>query len=370
VSNRSGVRIPAGSFFLEKQQKGIKLKKAIIIGSIIVGIMGFIYILNSFSAKEVFEPFKNASLFSVLGFIFISFLMSVVLTKKWHVINKSIDIKIPFWELYLYRLSGYCISYLTPGPRVGGEPVIASLLKKRGINYMKSLSAMVIDKTLDASASGVVFIIGVFTALSWFALPGNTKSLMIVVAVLFAAIIGYFYYRMLKGKNFLGKIIQITKMNKISFLKKYEKKITDFEELIIKFHKTKKKAFLKATSLAFLSVILMFFEYFFVLRILGESTSVVGLFLIVAFVGAALLFPIPAAIGSLEAGQISAAAINGLKSSIGFGISIIIRARDLVWVFMGFMLLFYFGFDIKRFFKKSLRKYVRINKNVKVYFKE
>ncbi len=346
------------------------MKKALILATIIVGLVSFIYILNSFSASEVFDPFKNASLWAVLGFIAVSFLISCVLTLKWYVINKSMGINIPFWHLYFYRLAGYCISYVTPGPRIGGEPVMANLLKKRGVDYVKSLSAMLVDKTFDASSSGITFVIGVLAAITWLALPSDTKYLMILIAAIFCALIIYFYSRMLQGKDFLLKILSITSLDRLGIVKKYRQKIVSFEKISIRFYKKEKTAFVAAAVLAFTGVILTFFEYFFVLKILGQSTSVLGIFLMVSFVGIALLLPIPAAIGSLEAGQVFAASLNSLKSSIGLGVSFIIRARDVVWVSLGFLLLAYFGFDIKRFFRRLFRRYIRINKNVKVYLQE
>lgn len=346
------------------------MKKILIIATVIIGVISFFYIIGSFSTKEVFEPFLNASWWAITGFILVSFLISVSLTKRWEVINKTVGIKIPFWQLYLYRLAGYCISYVTPGPRVGGEPVVAGLLKKRGINYMQSLSAMVVDKTLDGSVSAVVFIIGTIAAISWFALPQNITLVLIISAVFFAALIAYFYYRMLKGKDFIALLIRFLRLDKIKKIKKYEQKIVSFEKLIIRFYKKEKKAFIIATLLCVVNIVLMFFEYTFVLAILGEKTSAIGIFFIVAFIGAALLFPIPAAIGSLEAGQVSAAAINSMKSSIGFSLSLIIRVRDIIWVIIGFLILFYFGFDIKNYFKKFFRKYIKINKNIKVYLRD
>lgn len=347
------------------------MKNKIILGlSLAIGVIAFLYIVNSYSFDEVFTPFRNASLWAIGGFILASFLITVVLTKRWQTVNKALGIDVPFWDLYLYRFAGYCISYITPGPRVGGEPVMASLLKKRGVDYTKSLSAMVIDKTIDAAMVGIVFIIGVLVLLVGFALPDSVKNGMILAAIIFASLIGYFFYRVINGKQVLGSLFRVFRLHTIHRLKRFEQKLLAFEKVMIRFYTRKKRSFLNVVLWELLLFPLMWLEYTSAMGILGIGIDAMGVFLLVTLTAAAMLLPIPAALGSMEAGQISALAAKSIKTSLGLSLAIIIRIRDLIYVFFGFLLLFYFGFDIRKVVKKMFRKYVRVNKNVKVYLRE
>ncbi|RJQ18123.1 UPF0104 family protein [Candidatus Woesearchaeota archaeon] len=341
-------------------------KSWLIWASIIIGLVFFGYILGKFPLSDLIEPFENASLLSILFFILVSFLITLNNTLKWHLVNKAMGIKIGFWELYKYRLAGYSVSYVTPGPRVGGEPTMAALMKKKGVEYVQSISAMVIDKSIEVSTSGLLFIIGVLVVLIGFALPQNIRVFMIVAAVVFGIIIGFFYYRMLNGNNFFLKIIRVLRLDTFKFVKKYEQKLILFESLILRFYNKERTAYFIILFFTILGWVLMYFEYSAALAILGEHASIIGIFLMVSFVGAALILPIPMAIGSLEAGQITAFSIVGLKSSLGVTLAFLIRARDFLLIFAGFLLLVYYGFDVKKQLQKVFRKSVTIKKNVKV----
>lgn len=101
----------------------------------------------------------------------------------------------------------------------------------------------------------------------------------------------------------------------------------------------------------------MFIEYKTALLILGISViSFEGLFLIICMMGAAYLIPVPLALGVLEAGQMSIFPAIGLKAAAGIGLSMLIRARDLMWTFLGIIILLVYGFNFFKAYKESLKK--------------
>ena len=77
------------------------------------------------------------------------------------------------------------------------------------------------------------------------------------------------------------------------------------------------------------------------------------IFLIVTLVGIAYLLPIPMALGTLEAGQISAFAILSLSTAAAVGMSFIIRAKDMLIAFWGVGILSFYGFDINKSLSKQ-----------------
>jgi uncharacterized membrane protein YbhN (UPF0104 family) len=92
----------------------------------------------------------------------------------------------------------------------------------------------------------------------------------------------------------------------------------------------------------------MFFEYKFATTLLGINVGVIEIFFIVSFIGMAILFPIPMAIGALEAGQISAFAIIGLQASAGIALAFLVRAKDIVTALIGMILLAFYGFHVPK----------------------
>lgn len=61
----------------------------------------------------------------------------------------------------------------------------------------------------------------------------------------------------------------------------------------------------------------------------------------------ALLFPVPMAVGALEAGQVSAFNMIGLAGGAGVALAFLVRMKDFIWGVAGIILLAIFGFDVK-----------------------
>jgi len=76
------------------------------------------------------------------------------------------------------------------------------------------------------------------------------------------------------------------------------------------------------------------------------------IFSVIAIMGFAYVVPIPAALGALELGQASLFGAIGIGASVGFVAGILIRARDLVWTFLGLAYLVFKGLGIKTDFSE------------------
>lgn len=322
--------------------------------SVAAGIALFIIILLQFPLKDVAYYVRGFSPILVFCFLLISVGIMASLVLRWSIVLKSKGHSVPFHNLFVYKIIDFSICFLLPGPRVGGEPVRAAMLKKHGINFTEGLSTVIIDKTIEYSSSGLFFFMGVIIILVNFAMPESAKLLLIIPSTLLVVLVILFYYRMLNGKNVIFAVFKTFRLDRIAFLKKYEKKIKKFEDLIIRFYKHDKKYFVMAIGASVLSWVLMFVEYKVAILMLGYNASLMQLFLVFSFVGMAYLFPVPMAMGVLEASQISVFSIIKIKSTAGLVLSLLIRARDLIWVAFGLIALSYHGFKFGSTFEKTV----------------
>jgi len=280
-----------------------------------------------------------------------------VLTYRWDIILRTRNIKVAFHKLFVYRLIGIAINFITPGPRVGGEPTQATLLTKHGVEFTEGLGTIVIDKIIDTTTSGLLFLIGVILVGLKYSFPGNTEAALLIGGVLFVSVFVLFYYRMLSNKHFFLNIFRFFRLDKtnIKWLMNLEHSIEKIELIMIEFYKHNKKAFIKALSISIFSWVIMFFEYHFATRLLGLNLGVSEIFFIISFVGMAQLFPIPMAVGALEAGQVSAFALINLPTSSGIALAFLVRMKDIVWAIIGLILLATYGFHIAKFVEGKYR---------------
>ena len=144
-----------------------------------------------------------------------------------------------------------------------------------------------------------------------------------------------FYHLTLTEKGFFTTCFRLLRLHKWKLTKKYEKDIKGMESHLIYFFKYNKKGFRNAFLTFLLVWILMFFEFKLALLLLGYNASFVAIFIFFSLVGIAYIIPVPAALGALEFGQSSASVMLGISKSVGLALSIIIRSRDMIWVFLG-----------------------------------
>lgn len=327
------------------------MNRNIILGiSIVLGIAAVIVIYNLINIKEVISLLRNTTILLILLYILIQITMITIITWRWRIVLESQGIThIKHVNLAKYVLVGIGISFLTPSGKLGSEPVRAGLLSSReNIKFEKAFSSVVIDRALDISASVTFFVVGLLIMLFVFVIsPEFADALLLVSAILLLAIL-IFNYRMLKGKKVFHNTFRFLRLHKFRKLKKFEKKLISIEKLIIKFYHKDTKYFYQAISICLLSWVLMFFEYKVAGLMVGQNLNPMQSFLIFSFVGMAYILPVPMALGTLEASQISAFSIMGINAAAGLALSFLVRLKDFVFAITGIAVLATHGINIRK----------------------
>ncbi len=339
-------------------------KKLFILASLIIGLLAIAYIFSAIPWEEIHDALRGATFHLVILFLLVQLLLFLTLTWRWKIVLESQGIKnIGVFKLLGYRIAGYAISFITPAAKLGGEPVRAWLLsKKENIPFRKALSGVVIDKTIDLSTAGVFFILGVLLVLISYAISPEIRQILILVAIIFLFLVILFNYRMMKGKDFFYKAFTFTGLSKIKKLDSFKQKLIDFEKPIIKFYHKDKKHFIQTILVSALSWLLMFIEYSILGDMVGVNLSLIEIFLIVSFVGVAIILPVPMALGTLEAGQIGAFGLIGLSAATGLALALLVRVKDIVFAVAGLIILGIHGLKIKDAVKKTEYAYTKRNK--------
>jgi glycosyltransferase 2 family protein len=322
-------------------------KSIILIIFSLIGIIGLTYILMNTNFSEVVEFFQNTTFLLIALFVIVQILLMAVLTMRWAVILESQGHKrINLFRLNKYRVAGQAVSFFTPTAKMGGEGVKTKLMSKReSVPYSQALSSVVIDNAVDLTASGVFFFIGTIIVLLSITAGLATKIFLSGVVLLFLALLAIFNYRLFKGKPIIYGVAKKLGLFRMKIVRKVERDIMKFDKYLHDFYCKDKKHFYYAMTLSFISWILMFLEYYIAGRMLGFNFSLWMIFLIVTLIGIAYLIPVPMALGTLEAGQISAFSILNISASAGIGLSFIVRAKDLLIAFWGVGIISFYGFD-------------------------
>ncbi|MFA6073278.1 MAG: lysylphosphatidylglycerol synthase transmembrane domain-containing protein [Candidatus Woesearchaeota archaeon] len=339
----------------DKAPKIFNSKKIILTLSIILGIAAIIFMYKVLDIKEVIRSFQNVTLELIIYYILIQLAMMLILTWRWKMILKSQGIThVSMYKLNKYRLVGQGVSFLTPSGKLGGEPIRAGLVSSReNIEFDKALSSVVIDRVIDITAAMLFFVIGLILVIFFFVMSKLLVEIVLVASLIVLGLLAIFNYRMLKGKKVLHHVYKFFRLHKFKKLKNFEKKLEDVETLIIKFYHQDTKYFYYAMGISLAAWGIMLLEYKIAALIVGQNLTAMQSFLIFSFVGAAYIVPVPMALGSLEASQISAFSIIGISTAAGLALSFLVRLKDLIIAIIGIIILGLYGLNIRKTIKDT-----------------
>lgn len=217
--------------------------------------------------------------------------------------------QMPFRELYLIKLTGEAFNKVTPFLDIGGDPVKALLLKKRGLAGMEeSIAALVAFRVSYVISDILTVLLGV--GLLSFRHFSADITAWALAAVFMSSV--YIYIIVRSVRKFAGEAVALraSKLLRVS-----------------------NPGLWKAVFWNTAGWVTLCIEAYIVLRLLEVPISFVRTFSVQALLQAVqtLTFFIPANIGSQEGGLAFLMTFLGFSAASGVALSIIKRARQIVW---------------------------------------
>ncbi len=320
---------------------------ALIIGFLIFGIV--IKIVGLRRVEEAFFLFLS---FKGLIIILLTFIIAVISILRWKLILQSQGfnpLTEELKELGKIWVVGFAMSYLTPVALLGGEAFRVYLLKKKfNFKWEKSAASVAIDKILDGTFFLMFLIVGILTFLFYGRFPSKTMAWLVVLIV--GGLLGlllFFYFKALNKKSVLEWFLKLFEIEKEKIKNTTNgKMVFDIEKEIIRFFSPRRKTFWKGLSLSFLKYFLLFLRAAILILFLGEGIGVTKALAVYGFSNFALLFPFPAALGSLETAGILSFKTLGLNMAQGPVFAMVLRGADLILSFIGIFFLLKFALKL------------------------
>lgn len=330
------------------------MKKTILfVLSILVGIALFIGVIQYIGIDDFKAAFKSFSWWIIGVVTLLGFTQMFIIIYRWKLILKAQGDDVPFKKIIAPKFVGHTVSYLTPGPVVGGEPVAAYLLKRNtGIGYSKGFASILVDKILDFTYPLPFLVAAIVYAIFKYDIPWKTMSAFVIVLLGLIALLVVFYVQTYRGKGFFTSVIRALRLHRFSKIEKYLEKILHFEALIIKFFNHQKKLFIKGLLLSLLGGIVIVLQFVVVLFSLHIDADVVQILMMMVFMILSSFMPLPASLGSFEAGQVIVFSALGHPASIGVAFVLILRSAEVFKVGLGLIFLSNIGIT----FLKNLPK--------------
>ncbi|MBA4336992.1 hypothetical protein C0416_04455 [bacterium] len=304
---------------------------------LVIGISLFLSVLFNTGVENILKALSEFSPIHFLIFLFLSLLNFGLFTLRWDIIltQHKKEPKVPFYRLFLHRMSGYAISYLTPVSTSGGEPVRIFFLHEEGVSTKSAISSVVIDKVFEYTALILFIFSGVIVVIIQGSLfSGKMGGSLFGFLTFFGGLIFWFYYSTIKNIGFFSSLIKLFRLNKFAWAKKWEKSIINLERQMAEFYTQNALKFILLMILSFCTVFFMVLEHFLVALFLGVDLTFLQSFLSATLPGISYVMPVPGALGVLEGSHAGIFAILGVSINV-FVFVFIMRIRDLIFVLIG-----------------------------------
>ena len=262
-----------------------------------------------------------------------------LMTARWWIIVRAENPSVPFLTLVGYRLSVFGLSYFTPGPQVGGEPLqVIYLQKNHGMSFARATSAVIMDKLLEFLVNFLLIGVGAWAILRVGLISGtgirlNLSLIGLAVLLIWPLVHVALLYngitpvsRILLRQPFIQKDHQSIRLVVVA------------ERMASAFCRKHVRAMFAAIGVSILSILGIVLEYYLMVSFLGMRINAVQIFASLTALQVAFLMPLPGGLGALEASQVFALGAFGQPASAAISLTLLMRARDILNGGLGLLL--------------------------------
>lgn len=299
----------------------------------------FYFALRNAPLSEILQTLKQLQLWQITLILLINALVIAAMTARWWIIVHAENSSVPFLPLVGYRLSVFGLSYFTPGPQVGGEPLqVIYLQRNHGLSFARAASAVIMDKLLEFLVNFVLIGIGAWAIFRVGLVSGSGIRLTLSLIGL-AVLLMWPLVHILLLYNGVMPISRI--LLRQPFIQKNHpsvRLIIVAERMASAFCRRHVRAMFLAIGVSLLSILGIAVEYYLMVSFLGMQMNAIQIFAALTAMQAAFLMPLPGGLGALEASQVIALSAFGYPASAAISLTLLMRGRDLLNGSVGLLL--------------------------------
>ena len=314
-------------------------KFAIMFVSLGLGVALFVWLLAKEGGVAILDNLVSFGFLPFIGFVTISSLNFTLYAWRWQlIINSHLPPRerLPLRRVYLHRMAGFAMSYLTPAAQVGGEPARIAMLGSDNVPLRHATSSVILDVAFEMTAYIAFIVSGVVLAIAQGLGDGVSFAIVLIALGLTLVLLILFFWGAGSGRQFFSLAFRAVRLDRVARLKRFVEPIRSMETLMTEFLQGKISLVI---LVAFLSIVVIFFrvvEVFYLALFFGVDVSLAQAFLVSTIPGIALLLPVPAGLGVFEGSfELIFTLLAIPMSPVAF--ALIIRSRDLIFIFVGVM---------------------------------
>jgi glycosyltransferase 2 family protein len=311
----------------------------------IIALILLVITLSQLPLHHVITAIQSLNLMNWIIWLSLNAVIILLLTWRWHLLIHAFSASFSFLKLLSIRQAGQTVSFITPGPQFGGEPLQIYWLCKKGVPLSAAIFSLAVDRLLELMANFSILLLAALLLLSIshsnlvasnFATPNlQVPYIALITTGLFVCgVIFLLLRRPGWTSRQLKRLMSPWQHNEhIQKLGQQWKNIGHHWRVLL----TERKKFLFTAILISLSGWAgLLAEIWLVLYFVGVNPDIYEFVFILLALRMALLLPIPGGVGTVEAAVLWS--FTSLDLSIQSAISLIalIRLRDVILLLIGF----------------------------------
>ncbi len=309
-----------------------------------VGLAGWVlvavllwWVLRSVSLSDAWDILRLLSVPQILTLLALNVLIAFTFGWRWWLVLRAQGFSIPYPILASYRLVCFSISYFTPGPHFGGEPLQVYLARSRhGVPVSYAAASVALDKLLEVLVNFSFLLIGVVITLQAQIAPGLIHGEAVAAVVCLLCVPLALLAALYAGHHPLSGLLERLP-SRFRPPERWRRIVFETEDQAIVACREHPGAILAALAGSVVIWVALLAEYWLSTRFLGLNLTFVQLVSVVTVARVALLLPSPGGLGTLEAGEVLMMGWLGLNPALGLSLSLLIRARDILFGIIGLL---------------------------------
>lgn len=258
--------------------------------------------------------------------------------KRWQLLGRALGASLSLTRLFRLRQAGSAVSFLTPGPHFGGEPLqLYWLYRDCGLALHRAVAMLGLDRFMETGTNIAVLLAGVLLLLGTTILPAGewlqiSAILAVLLTVMLIAAMLVLRHPTWLAMRFRPLAQRWRRGDEPDETESGWLALVGLLRRALSCHRTRLWLAL-LLSLGGWGALLV--ELVLLLHLLGVSPSPTDTVLIMVGMRLAMLLPVPGGIGTIEASLLWSFRLLGLPVSAAAGLIALIRLRDALVLLIG-----------------------------------
>lgn len=268
--------------------------------------------LRGVPLMDIGNTLRNVTVWQLAVLVIFNLGVLFLFALRWQLILSAFGTTVSIGRVLAYRLAGFGLSYFTPGPQFGGEPLQVLLLNRReAVPAAVAVTSVILDKLLELLANFTFLVFGLSVAgLSGY-LPAGVNGLAWVgIASLLVFPAGHLFSLWKGFKPLTALAVWLKHRFAWQVLAAVEHQIGEAEEQIGSFSRERPFALTRLIFISALVWLLSVLEFQWLLFSLGGSFSLAQVISLLTALRLAFLLPVPGGLGTMEAALVLAGTVG------------------------------------------------------------